>query len=1248
MSDICVILGNGPSLKGFDFTRLGQVHSLGMNAAYRYWDEINWYPNYYACLDDQLIISHHDEIYRLWKEGNITQFFVHGSFFDFHPDCICTPEFTSLDQVLPHWYRNRAKKQGWPDLTGHSAFRTTDTTKVTTGAFATRFAAYMGHDTLALMGIDLKYVEILPEAEKADGVKLVMKETPKENPNYFFDSYQQAGDKYNIPNPDVHGNELHIQSFRLITHDFGEFGQRTKIYNTNPNSLLEDEQVFPLRLIGDVLIPHKLGAVVVPTTQFEIDAVLANFDIWAMPEFAPLSVTDPDNRCALVFMFNNDQSSQYEASIRARFEDTGMDRYFSFLKFEYLELEGDDDKYERDYSKKVGDQGYKSGPNNQFFLTMQRSRDLGRYVFQMETDCVPLRRGWLTRLRRVCAKEPDFWILGSLYHGVETLSPSFKDHLNGNAIYAGGDPGFQNFLDTFWEPRTRAMVAGVDKRLAYDCILEKVFIEQKDSDPEVAQLLADHGDKFRATEYVLNISGKRDLEELSPSYQRDLLTKFPDAYVLHNRTAQKWVASEAETAGKAREARANAVQPIDHPRLLIIDMTPMGNGTATGEVKSNLLQGWPADRLLQVASPSEDVLSLVRPNAAGGYDNAKTAEAEVAAAIETFQPEMILYRPLADRVLLHRFAMQTIDQYSVPLVTWIMDDWPARLFAEDKLRFAPLDRDLRDLLKRSALRLSICDAMSRAFAKRYGHPFVAYANGVDPAIWQTAKTHKPGKLVLRYAGGLAPDMNAQSVQRIAQAVEELKREGIDLQFEINTQSWWKDQSGHLFDGLKATKLTTHRRSFDDYTKWLREADALLIAYNFDHASLRYVMYSMANKLPECLASGAALLVHGPKGVATIDYVAETGTAQVVNQPDKAAVKKALRALADPKNRQSLADAARKMVFDRHSLPDLARNLARELESARIQHAGPDFNLFFFGDGAATAKTAKNPEQMAECLSEDGTGLIVFDDPADMLAEVMAGNGNPSDALALWDDNAAAALKVYKSARSRLRIIDRSRMAAAPKAFRAMIREMVPGCSLPAELRLKVARPDPLLFTVADRYVRQSSRTSDLMAELRASGLRPDGVPAQEAPDLAAALSSYHVLAGQGQELSDKSREAVALFAETTHLREERASLKAQLEAATTRVGALTSETGLKQQQIVQLQATSETYFKEAEASRTQGVERQAELDGLREERDALVRHRDELIGELDKIYRSKSWKVTEPLRGMRRVVTPGQTEGSEG
>ena len=41
-----LVLGNGRSLKGFDFKSIPKgIDTIGCGLAFRYWQEINWYPS---------------------------------------------------------------------------------------------------------------------------------------------------------------------------------------------------------------------------------------------------------------------------------------------------------------------------------------------------------------------------------------------------------------------------------------------------------------------------------------------------------------------------------------------------------------------------------------------------------------------------------------------------------------------------------------------------------------------------------------------------------------------------------------------------------------------------------------------------------------------------------------------------------------------------------------------------------------------------------------------------------------------------------------------------------------------------------------------------------------------------------------------------------------------------------------------------------------------------------------------------
>jgi len=252
MEKYAIIIGNGPSLRGFDLQLLSGFDSLGMNAAYRHWDRIKWYPTHYCCLDDQLIQTHHREIDRLYTEGLVGHFFLEGSFFELHPERLGNPAFLSFDQVSPYWHRTRGHGLGLPFIE-RPEFQSSDRNKITTGSYSVRYMAMKGHKRIALMGIDLKYVEVLPEAKPTQGVGLIMTETPASNPNYFFDDYQQAGDRYNVPNPPIHDNDLHPRSFQLLRDDFRANQIKCEIVNTNPNSLLQEQQIFPLVPIENII-----------------------------------------------------------------------------------------------------------------------------------------------------------------------------------------------------------------------------------------------------------------------------------------------------------------------------------------------------------------------------------------------------------------------------------------------------------------------------------------------------------------------------------------------------------------------------------------------------------------------------------------------------------------------------------------------------------------------------------------------------------------------------------------------------------------------------------------------------------------------------------------------------------------------------------------------------------------------------------------------------------------------------------
>lgn len=193
---VCAILGNGPSLADVDFDDLKAADSVGMNVAYRYWREIDWYPAIYCCLDTVLGMSHKEAILDLVRHRRrygVRQFLLRQNLCEWLAERGATDGVVSFDLI----------RQGFEELHPEP---------VTTGSHALAWTAAIGYDRFIVAGVDCNYVERVDGAqEKADRTLEIVQKG--ENPNYFFAGYQQVGDQFNIPNP---SKDLHIRSWRNV------------------------------------------------------------------------------------------------------------------------------------------------------------------------------------------------------------------------------------------------------------------------------------------------------------------------------------------------------------------------------------------------------------------------------------------------------------------------------------------------------------------------------------------------------------------------------------------------------------------------------------------------------------------------------------------------------------------------------------------------------------------------------------------------------------------------------------------------------------------------------------------------------------------------------------------------------------------------------------------------------------------------------------------------------------------------
>lgn len=192
-----IVMGNGRSLKDIDINILRNYDTFGLNSAYRIYDEIDFYPTYFGCFDYLVNESHKDQFEKLVLTSRISEFYFIGS-----GD---KKQELYSDEVRRH---NKFKKFNFKHVNVDSVKSLSENVENlvnfgSSGANATQIGILMGYKRIVLVGCDCDYVEKIPEADVYDADKshrLVIKENVTDNPNYWFDSYQMVGDKYNLPN----------------------------------------------------------------------------------------------------------------------------------------------------------------------------------------------------------------------------------------------------------------------------------------------------------------------------------------------------------------------------------------------------------------------------------------------------------------------------------------------------------------------------------------------------------------------------------------------------------------------------------------------------------------------------------------------------------------------------------------------------------------------------------------------------------------------------------------------------------------------------------------------------------------------------------------------------------------------------------------------------------------------------------------------------------------------------------------
>jgi len=305
--------------------------------------------------------------------------------------------------------------------------------------------------------------------------------------------------------------------------------------------------------------------------------------------------------------------------------------------------------------------------------------------------------------------------------------------------------------------------------------------------------------------------------------------------------------------------------------------------------------------------------------------------ADFSAWIKEYNPD-IIYTQLASLELV-RLVDDLYEHTKKPVAIHIMDDWPLTI-NKPGIFYGywqnVIDKEFRKLISKSAVLLSISDAMGDEYKQRYGREFIPFHNPIDINYWKPVepKTYTlKNKFTILYAGRIGFGIKS-SIADIAAAVNEIAITNKNIVFEIQTADE-QELSKHI--------------ALNEQVKWMQPiaygalpakfsgVDLLLLPQDFDEKAVRFLKYSFPTKVSEYMISGTPILVYGDERTGLTKYVLKEKWAYVVTENKKAALVKAITDLYNDRQlRQQLAERAQQMAIEREDAVTVRKAFAKVL------------------------------------------------------------------------------------------------------------------------------------------------------------------------------------------------------------------------------------------------------------------------------------------------------------------------------
>lgn len=264
----------------------------------------------------------------------------------------------------------------------------------------------------------------------------------------------------------------------------------------------------------------------------------------------------------------------------------------------------------------------------------------------------------------------------------------------------------------------------------------------------------------------------------------------------------------------------------------------------------------------------------------------------------------------------------------IPHLIWVFDLWEENAYGD-------VDRRVARLLERGLWRRATAILVhDRELADHY-----ARKHGVDGSVMPTPIEVRPstprpaepadGVREVLFAGALYW-AQVDALRRLARVCAGMD----DVRLTVVGDAGTARAAGVQADAFE------ERLSPEEFRARVERADVAFVGLSFGSEHPDVIRTASPARLPEYMASGTPILVHAPAGSHVAEYARREDFAEVVDQPDDAALAAGLRRVLDDQALSNIrARRARALALERHDVVHVAERLREILDGVRADHSG---------------------------------------------------------------------------------------------------------------------------------------------------------------------------------------------------------------------------------------------------------------------------------------------------------------------